>query len=163
MTFEISHNVEKGIRQLLEAPLDLADALPDQGISRPLHKATAAHQEIYRRYLADFQTAYGICDEWWEGCVAAFVRLGLDTDAANEQAYEKRVAGPASAPEFVWFIRSYWLEFDRLNASLSPEERVPPQTALLGWLVDEKRDDFVRLLTCMPYWPIGLDENGNWC
>ena len=25
-----------------------------------------------------------------------------------------------------------------------------------------KRKDYVRLLTCMPYWPLGLDENGNW-
>jgi len=28
--------------------------------------------------------------------------------------------------------------------------------------VEEGLKDYVRLLTCMPYWPIGLDENGNW-
>ncbi len=163
MAFKVAHNVEKGVRQLLDAPSDIAHLVPPQGRPRPLSEAAAGHRQLFALYLADLSTAYAIGDEWWKGCVGAFQGLGHSADEANELAYEKRVAGPASAPEVVWFVRSYWMAFDKLNTELPEGERVPPAVALLGWLVDGDHDDYVRLLTCMPYWPIGLDAEGNWC
>lgn len=163
MSFVVLHDIKKGIRQLLEAPEDLYHLIPHQGNHKPLADATERHQKLYLDYLRDFAVAYEVGDDWWQGCVAAFARDGRSSEEANELAFEKRLAGPASAPEVVWFFRKYWLDFDAVNRSLDPEQRVPPQTAVLGWLVDQKLDDYVRFLTCMPYWPIGLDENGNWC
>jgi hypothetical protein len=34
---------------------------------------------------------------------------------------------------------------------------------LLQGLVDAGDHDAVRLATAMPYWPIGLDAQGQWC
>lgn len=163
MAFEIVHDIDKAVRQLLDAPNDLAAFVPEQGKPRPVAAGTAQHQDIYAKYLANFEVAYEVADDWWKGCVAAYLEDGYDAEEANELAYEKRLAGPASAPEVVWFFRNYWLAFDEVNRSLEPKDRVPPQVAMLGWLVEENRKNYVRLLTCMPYWPIGLDENGNWC
>lgn len=163
MSFEVLHNVANGIRQLLDAPNDLAHLILDQGDPKRLEAASEEHQRIFAAYLRDFAVAYEIGDSWWEGCVAAFMQDGETKEAANELAFEKRLAGPASAPEVVWFVRKYWLEFSELNMGLPRSQRVPPQVALLGWLVAQELNDYVRLLTCMPYWPIGLDENGNWC
>jgi hypothetical protein len=162
MAFEIVHNVEKAVRQLLGAPRDLYADIPDQGREKPLARATEAHRSLYAKYISDFATAYEIGDAWWEDCVEAFVSDGYSKEEAVDLAYGKRLAGPASAHEVVWFFRTYWLSFDELNRGLPPDDRVPPQVAMLGWLVEEKRKDYVRLLTCMPYWPIGLDENGDW-
>ncbi len=162
MAFEIVHNVEKAVRQLLGAPTDLYNDIPDQGRERPVARATEAHRRLYAEYVADFATAYEVGEAWWADCVDAFVSDGYSKEEAVDLAYGKRLAGPASASEVVWFFRSYWLSFDELNRGLAPDDRVPPQVAMLGWLVEEKRKDYVRLLTCMPYWPLGLDENGNW-
>lgn len=163
MAIEIDHNVPKAVRQLLGAPSDLREILPEQGESRSLAAATKDHQAQFARYCADFATVYPLAEEWWEGLVGAFLDEGLDRPGAVDEAYDKRPAGPASAPEFVWLVRHHWLEFDAINRRLEPQDRVPPETCLLGWLVEEKREDYVRLLTCMPYWPIGLDAQGNWC
>ncbi len=164
MAFEIVHNVEKGVRQLLGAPTDVADwASEVQGRPRPLFEAHPTLRDVYARFLADLPDAYEMADDWWARCVGAQLDLGLDSAAALQAAYEKRVAGPASLPLVVWFIRSSWLAADRANRALPPEDRVPPEHVLLGWLVDAGLDEYVRLLTCMPYWPIGLDADGNWC
>lgn len=164
MAFQIVHNVEKGVRQLLGAPADVADWVEGhQGRPRPLATAHPALSAVYARYLADLPDAYEVADDWWKRCVGAQLDLGLAPEAALRAAYEKRVAGPASEPTVVWFVRASWLAVDRANRVLSAEDRVPPEHVLLGWLVEEGRDDYVRLLTCMPYWPIGLDADGNWC
>jgi hypothetical protein len=163
MSFEIVHNIEKGVRQLLEAPSDLIGLLQDQGRRVPFAEAGSGHRALFAEYVGDFAHAYHVGDVWWESCVVAQQSLGLGRREAIDAAFDRRLAGPASAPEVVWFFRTYWLAFDRLNLSLAPAERVRPEHALLGWLVEEGHDDYVRLLTCMPYWPIGLDAEGNWC
>jgi hypothetical protein len=163
MPFDIVHNVEKGVRQLLAAPSDLAEFLPPQGRAKPIAAATPAHQELFRAYVADFPTAYFIADSWWKGCVEAYTELGHSREEAVDLAYDRRLAGPASAPEVVWFVREYWLDCARLNASLPEADRVPPEVVLLGWLVEENHTEYVKLVTCMPYWPMGLDDKGNWC
>lgn len=163
MALETIHNVAKGIRRLTGAPTDLYGTIPDQGIGRPVAEATHAHQKLYSEYVSDFRQAYEIAETWWQDCVDACAsRTGRRAEAID-QAFAKRLAGPASAPEVVWFVRTYWLAFAELNQRLSAAERVPPQHALLQWLIDDGLGDYVTLLTCMPYWPIGLDENGNWC
>ncbi len=163
MTFEIEHSIPKAIVRLLGAPHDLGDLAADQGHAQALKDSTVRHHQLYAEYISDFEYAYKVAEDWWEDCVEAFVADGLTRKKAVVAAYAKRFAGPASSPEVVWFFRTYWLAFDELNLGLPPADRVPPQHALLGWLVEQGRTDYVRLLTCMPYWPIGLDENGNWC
>lgn len=87
----------------------------------------------------------------------------MSRDEALDEAYAQRAAGPASAPEFVWFIRHFWLRVDALNRTLPLERRVAPQDLLLGWLAEAGDDESVELATAMPYWPIGLDDQGQWC
>lgn len=163
MSLETVHNVELGTYQLLHAPDDLGGLALAQGLARPRREATRGHGKLYEEYLADFVMAYEVAEEWWRSCVSAHVSAGVPRSLAIDTAFEKRLAGPASAPEFVWFIRLYWLLCDEINRGLPEWDRVPPQVFLLGWLVDDGLNDYVQLVTAMPYWPIGLDENGNWC
>jgi hypothetical protein len=50
-----------------------------------------------------------------------------------------------------------------MNRELPLERRVAPQDVLLRWLADSGADDCVELATAMPYWPIELDGEGQWC
>ncbi len=163
MALETIHSVQRGILRLLGAPEDVSAGLPHQGVARLRNEATHEHGKLYEEYVADFAHAYEIGANWWAACVDACLEEAGDRRGAIDAAFDRRLAGPASAPEVVWFFRTYWMAFDEVNKSCAPEDRVPPQHAMLQWLIDDGHDDYIQLLTCMPYWPIGLDENGNWC
>ncbi|KIG12825.1 hypothetical protein DB30_00988 [Enhygromyxa salina] len=79
-----------------------------------------------------------------------------------EMAYLDAPVGPVADPHVIGVIRAYWLACEAINAKLPHSARVAPERMLLAWLVDGRHDSWVRLLTAMPYWPIGLDAEGRW-
>ncbi|MER8447171.1 hypothetical protein NKH52_28710 [Mesorhizobium sp. M1066] len=163
MALETIHNVEKGLSRLYCSPTDV-DTLLRQGAAKPLAEAGSDHRQLFSEYLEGLSIVYPIAAEWWSGLIDAQARENSqERDSAVRMAFLRRVAGPASDPQFVALIREFWLRCVALNASLAEGDKVPPQVLLLGWLVEAERSDFVCLVTCMPYWPIGLDAKGNWC
>ncbi len=163
MALMTEHNVERGIARLLGGPIDLEDQIENGGIPVSLAEASAMHRDLYRDYLQQLPEVYQVAEGWWIGCVHAYVSQGLSEEAALDQAFSRRIAGPASEPQVINFFRTFWLRCAALNRDLPETQRIPPQTLLLQWLVEEDRQEFVTLITCMPYWPVGLDEHGNWC
>ncbi|KIG19138.1 hypothetical protein DB30_04603 [Enhygromyxa salina] len=154
--------VEDGKRRLLEQPGDVVARTPG-GMARELDDAVApAHRALFDEYLGDLQTAHDIAEPWWAGTIEAQRAQGLDEDDALEAAFTRRAAGAASHPKVVWIVRSYWLQCEEVNGALPPEQRVYPEVFLLKWLIDAGKDDLVTLIACMPYWPMGLDADGNW-
>lgn len=162
MSLETFHILAKGISRLCCAPSDLDTAL-SQGKAKPMSRATEAHRALFRKYLAELGPVYTSAAKWWKSLVDVQQTKGTSREDAIHAAFDRRLAGPASAPEVVTLVRKTWLECTELNATLEESERVPPEVVLLGWLLEGKHMDFVTLITCMPYWPLGLDENGNWC
>jgi hypothetical protein len=156
------YSTDNGIHRLLRQPEDLPSA-PRAGRVEERNDAGPEHRELFGRYRADMRTVFPVAEDWWEGTVEAQERLGKSRDDAIETAFDERLAGAASHPRVVWIVRSYWLECARLNKEVPAEKGVPPHILLLKWLIDEQENELVRLVACMPYWPIGLDENGNWC
>lgn len=163
MALETVHNIDKGISRLYCSPTDF-DLSFSQGAPTPLDKATPAHRLIFKEYLEALKRVYPIAEAWWSSLIDAQMKEAAGhRPSATEAAFLQRIAGPASDPQFVALIREFWLRVAAQNASLVEADRVPPQVLLLGWLVETGESDFVRIVTCMPYWPIGLDEKGNWC
>ena len=163
MSLETIHNVEKGVYRLLNAPKDVQGGTPTSDYSGRVNDADEQLQQLFDAYRTGFPFFYPHSERWWKGCIAAEETQGRTRKEAVQAALEPRLAGPASAPEFVWFIRYFWLRCDDLNKKLPLAHRVAPQVVLLKWLVDAGEQDNVELVTCMPYWPIGLDEHGEWC
>lgn len=162
MPFATIHDVRKGITRLMNAPRDLPASAP--WLDPPITKlaASEAHRVLFEQYLQFMEDAVTIAEEWWQGMIEALEQGGIDRDSAIEAAYNNRFAGPATCPEVVWTLRKFWLECVTLNSEVPELQRVPPEVFLLYWLLDGQHDDWIQLITGMPYWPIGLDELGNW-
>jgi hypothetical protein len=71
-------------------------------------------------------------------------------------------AGAAFDARVVAVVRKYWLACDVLNQKVAEDVRISPQVFLLEWLLREREQEALEVLAGMPYWPIGMDPNGNW-
>ncbi|MET0210011.1 MAG: hypothetical protein ABW220_13285 [Burkholderiaceae bacterium] len=163
MDADLLHRVDRGLYRLLNAPRDVEGGTPVPADSPPREAANAELAALFERYREGFVYLQGHCMRWWRGCIASALQPGMSREEAVEEAYAQRAAGPASAPEFVWFIRHFWLGADAINRSLPLAERVAPQDVLLTWLSEAGEEACVELTTAMPYWPLGLDADGQWC
>jgi hypothetical protein len=159
-SFPILHDVGRSRGALLGAPADLDGVDLGHDVSRA--RSSAKHRALHARFLADFARVYDTAVDFIEGPIEARKADGYAEKEAIEEAYDAYFAGPAAAPEFVWLVRRYWLAFDALNRTVPEAQRVAPQVALLGWLSDAPAA-YTRMMTCLPYWPIGLDAAGRWC
>lgn len=159
-----THDLQRGIHRLLAAPFDIgtATAVPLHAPYRTQDQASAAHRDLYAEYVDVLADAMEIAQDLWEDRVRAREADGMAPDDALSHAYDHFFAGPAACGELIWTLREYWLRCDVLNRALPLEERVPPQMLLFGWVLDEGQDLWVQILTAMPYWPIGVDEDGQW-
>ncbi|RWM07829.1 hypothetical protein [Mesorhizobium sp.] len=151
---------DRGIHRLLRQPgcVEPRDA---KIAARKLAQSSQRHQDLFDGYLEDIQTAYEIAVPWWADTVKAQEQQGLGREEALRKAFMKRAAGAAAHGNVIWIVRNYWL--DCCDANKGSGEIVYPETLLLQWLIDAKKKELVRLIACMPYWPIGKDENGVWC
>ena len=158
----IFHDVEFGLRRLLSAPKDLPCAIEWSEPGPLISSAGPEHLQLFNDYLQALSWAVGLAIPWWNALVHNTMKLGETEYDAIRANYELRPAGPASRPEVVGVIRSFWLACDRLNRETAIDERVPAEILLLGWLRTPDYSVLLSVLTAMPYWPIGLDEHSNW-
>lgn len=163
MALEVVHDVERAVQQLLNAPKDIEGGTPVSTYAGLVGGADQKLQSLFETYRKGYPFMYPNAERWWKGCIAAEEAPNRTRAEAVEAALDRRGAGPASAPEFVWFIRYFWLRCDKVNKSLPLESRVAPEIVMLKWLVEANEHDNVTLLTSMPYWPMGLEEHGEWC
>jgi hypothetical protein len=164
MPFQPQHNVARGIHRLLMAPqtVPVRDPVPWRDPPITVDRASPRHQALYAEYKEVLAEAMLIAEGWWDDMVEAATDRGLSPDDAAQEVLSMVFAGPAARGEVVWTVRTFWLRCHALNRESSESERVPPQVLLLRWLVDEKQDRWVDILTGMPYWPIGLSEDNDW-
>ncbi|TIM32613.1 MAG: hypothetical protein E5Y63_01900 [Mesorhizobium sp.] len=155
------YRTDDGVDRLLRQPGEVKVDAAARVIN--LSEADPQYSSLFGAYRADLKTACAIAELWWEDTIAAQQKLGMSLEDAIEESFDKRLAGAASHPKVVWIVRSYWLACEANSAKLLDGDRISPEVLLLKWLVDTGETELVRLIACMPYWPIGLDENGNWC
>lgn len=155
-----SHNVRTGFYRLTMSPKDVRAPQGRDGHALGLRAAPADHRTLFARYIEGLSRAYELAAANWNGQVEDLVAEGMSLPQAIAAKIDLGVAGPAAHPRVVWVVRKYWLACCALNRSGAA---ILPETFMLEWLAEAGKHDFVRLLTAMPYWPIGLDPDGNWC
>jgi hypothetical protein len=163
MTDITQERVKEGIRRLLTAPSDLEKCGAPRWNPVYLHNASARHKSLFREYCEESDLVTCAASNWWAETLDARQRLAGERDRAARQAWIDRPAGPASFPGLVALVRDFWLACHNLNLESVLAERVPPEVFLLQWLIEDGNyQQAVDVLACMPYWPIGLDREGNW-
>lgn len=157
-----AERVADGVQRLLTAPLDLrrCGVLPCP--TGRNGTGTREHRLLFEEYVGVLEVVARAAFDWWAETVEARRRLLQDEDRAVREAWRSRPAGPGAFPGVVAVVRDYWLACDELNRQVPEERRVSPEMFLLGWLSDQMHTDRIRVLSCLPYWPIGLDREGNW-
>ena len=151
--------IEEGVQRLLVAPLDLIRCGVTVCPSGQDVKGTDEHRVLFADYDEILEVVTDVALEYWGEIIEAAVQ---HSDDAIRESWINRPAGPASYPGLVALIRDYWLLCDEINRRVDVYARVPPEVFLLSWLCDGKHVNQVKVLSCMPYWPIGLDLEGNW-
>jgi hypothetical protein len=151
-----------GYRRLVTAPHDLKRCGARVWKASRKLQGSPAHRRLFAEYREEIKRAVEASMKWWDGMIAHQSRRIGDREQVIRDAWELRPAGPASYPDFVSVIRKYWLACDALNRECKEGERVSPEVFLLTWLVEAGEEEAVKVITYMPYWPIGLDHDGNW-
>ena len=149
------------IQALLTAVKDVAPS----GHPRPISKerATKAHRELFDRYLSDLRLAKQQAEEWWDGRITVLMECTrVDRNQVVKEYKAKNPVEPVNFTRVIGAIRRFWLECTTLNNKVKASERVPPEQFILGWLMDGTHDDLAGFLSGLTYWPIGLDQEGNW-
>jgi len=126
-------------------------------------KTTASgHRALFDRYVKALRKAKAEADGWRDGIIKAARSRG-ETQADAERYFKENY--PVGTVAFGWVIaalRRFWLESDALNRKVDPAATVAPEEFLLSWLQDGTNDDLAEFLSALPFWPIGLTEDGKW-
>jgi hypothetical protein len=114
---------------------------------------------LFTRYVARLEWAVNEALD-----LADAERRGLEEATDGDEARtteELESGGPLAAnPYILGAIREHWLECARLNGR-APGDAVEPADFIFNWLRRE-RPDLASILAELPYWPVGLDEQGRW-
>jgi hypothetical protein len=159
----VLHDVGLGRLRLNLVPKDVRDP-EDQTAGLPLPQTVPdSHRSAHANWLQEVSWAADQAIDWWRTIADGFRDPGLSWADAARQAYQQWPSGPASSEYIVSVVRRHWLNCERLNAGLPTRAVIWPEDFLLGTLDPQVHHRVLLVLTAMPYWPIGLDENGNWC
>jgi hypothetical protein len=153
----------EGLDRLLLAPGDLDRwdrLLGDPG----KEGASAEHRRLFEQYKSELREVAAEAERQWDAEISALRELSENPAEAVRERWMMIPGGPAARPFFVAFIRRMWLAVDSLNRRVPEAQAVAPEVFLVNWLMEEIPLDDVRLrvLAVIPYWPLGLDLEGNW-
>lgn len=155
------HSIPLGYRRLYYAPFDVEGGTP-AGSGPDLRIAPPAFSALFLAYLDDIEREARQALSDWAALVEGHMAAHGGLEAARKAAFAQRPGGPATQGAFVEVVRHYWLECAGTPQD-GADARIRPQDVLLKWPRDLRKDEVVAVLTAMPYWPIGLDADGNWC
>lgn len=151
-----------GVERLLAQPRDLKSPKVEIRHGEDSSSGLERHRALFKAYLRDMDKAVREADADWNRRVDGWAKKWKNRDRALEHMWTERPAGPASHRDLIGVVRRYWLQCVALNNKVDASERVAPETFILAWVIAEGHNDAARVLSGMPYWPLGQDEDGNW-
>jgi hypothetical protein len=103
---------------------------------------------------------------WWNAMVTMRMKEGLDQLAAELVVRRRYPMGPCVDRGVIGVLRAYWLACEETNrrstAAGSGECHMWPEDFVLGAWVKSPFSDVAEFLSQLPYWPMGMDAEGQW-
>ena len=159
-----ARRVQDGMHRLLSAPRDLKRWDAHIGDPSP-QSASPEHLLLFDAYKSQLRVTAKRAEETWDSETAWRAKQHGNAVEAHREQWIEFPAGPAAQPDFIALVRRTWLACDALNKIVPAYQAVAPEVLLLKWPAEEFPLDHVviKVLCCMPYWPLGLDKADNWC
>ena len=126
----------------------------------------SSHRELSDRYVRDMRQAMRGADAWWHAMVTTQMQGGLDRSAAERAVRRRYPIGRCVNRGVIATLRRYWLACEEINklslASGNDDGYMRPEYFVLGVWVDSPFSDLAEFISHLPYWPLGMDAQGQW-
>jgi len=126
-----------------------------------LTAASKPYRTLFEAYLAELRTAKGWAEKWWDSLIEAEQARGRSRKRAVANVKSSWPVGAVAHKGIIGVIRKYWLECQKLNQKAAESKRLPPEEFIMGWLIRQD-ETLAAFLSDLPFWPMGIDEEGNW-
>lgn len=121
------------------------------------------YNELYKEYVYELKKAVMEEKEYLER-----IRQKNANRFSNKEDLEKflkqRFDPVCCSGRVIAVFRKYWLKCDEINYSIDNEsnEYVNPKEFVVDYLSGSNQELY-DIISSMPYYPIGVDENGDYC
>ncbi len=161
--FEVMHHPNRGIARLTGASIRMPSLRTLDAPVASFDDAPPEYRRLFFAYERHLEVALCIAEAWWAEVVETMMtRRRVGASRAAALAFDQHFGGPSSCPELQWTIHRYWTECVRLNLRTDVSCHVRPASLLLVWLQDGRHPGWLDAISCLPYWPVGLDGAGQW-
>lgn len=159
----LHHRVDRALKRLLCLSRDVK-GIPEIPATRPTRaNASASVAALYQAYLDDVLPVAKKAQHEWKHFVDASTKIHGSHSEGMRVSLVARLSGMSANEDFVSCIRRHWFAVTQNNLTLPLEERVAPEDVLLLWPYEDELEDIFQVVVTMAYWPLGLDDDGNWC
>ena len=150
-----------GLERLINSPLDLRRC-GARVWDQDMNSDKSHHWSLFNSYVHELREVIPEARKVWRAIIIDCQSRNDNIEKAMLEALRFQPAGAAFDGRVIAVVRKYWLACDALNSKLQTNQKVSPHIFLLSWLIDAGYSDAAEVLAGMPYWPIGLDRDGNW-
>ncbi|MCA1686516.1 MAG: hypothetical protein LC745_11190 [Planctomycetia bacterium] len=126
-----------------------------------LAAASKPYRALFEAYLAELRTAKEWAEDWWESLIESEKERGGSRKRAIANVKSNWPVGPVAHKGMIGVIRKFWLGCQALNRKTAESKRVPPEELIMSWLIRQD-EALAEFLSEIPFWPMGIDEDGNW-
>ena len=127
-----------------------------------LNSANISYIELFERYVEELEYAKKWAETWWASVEETEASRTIDAVVRKQVLTTRLPIGAAAHGGHIAVIRNFWLACCVLNDKNPLHENVAPEQLLLAWLIQDGREELARFVAQLPYWPIGMDEEGKW-
>lgn len=140
-------------------------------------------QQLWQAYVTELRAATAQVNPWWKALAMKAIQEGGTQVAAAMLLRRRWPVGPAAHPRILAVIRAYYLACHQLNQVLpvpegvtdfrlddtvedeqpsEPDLPINPLIFVRDSLLTEATPDLARIATALTYWPIGMNEAGEY-
>jgi hypothetical protein len=130
------------------------------------------YEELFQEYVSELNKAV-VEEEERLGRIKEIHRNKFQSEQELEEWVEEGFGNISTQGRIIAVFRMYWLKCDELNQLSEEDEEIKedgdeyvdyvnPKDFVVDWL-SGSYEELYEIIDSMPYYPIGIDVEGNYC